>query len=42
MVDLGYGGGTRVTTTTERNRGVRPRIGIFGIGLAAYWPQFRA
>ena len=32
--------GTRVTTTTERNRGLRPRIGIFGIGLAAYWPQF--
>ena len=29
-----------VTTVTDRQRGVRPRIGIFGIGLAAYWPQF--
>ena len=29
-----------MTTTTERDRGVRPRIGVFGIGLAAYWPQF--
>ena len=29
-----------MTTTTERVRGVKPRIGIFGIGLAAYWPQF--
>src|SRR5262245_26394140 len=24
---------------TQR-RTIRPRIGIFGIGLAAYWPQF--
>ena len=22
------------------SRGARPRVGIFGIGLAAYWPQF--
>jgi L-arabinose isomerase len=22
------------------NRGTAPRIGVFGIGLAAYWPQF--
>lgn len=29
-----------VTTATNRRPGVRPRIGIFGIGLAAYWPQF--
>src|SRR5215469_5752154 len=21
-------------------RAVKPRIGVFGIGLAAYWPQF--
>src|SRR4249920_2452821 len=21
-------------------RGTRPRVGVFGIGLAAYWPQF--
>ncbi|HET6944959.1 MAG TPA: hypothetical protein VFI01_06405, partial [Gaiellaceae bacterium] len=21
-------------------RGARPRVGVFGIGLAAYWPQF--
>ena len=21
-------------------RGATPRVGVFGIGLAAYWPQF--
>ena len=29
-----------MTDTMERSRGIRPRIGVFGIGLAAYWPQF--
>ena len=22
------------------SRGATPRVGVFGIGLAAYWPQF--
>ena len=27
-------------TATNHHRGAKPCIGIFGIGLAAYWPQF--
>lgn len=30
----------RLGGESEGTRGVRGRVGVFGIGLAAYWPQF--
>ncbi len=30
----------RPATDHRSPRAVRPRVGVFGIGLAAYWPQF--
>src|SRR5262249_57550217 len=32
--------GRRGTEREPMMRAARPRIGVFGIGLAAYWPQF--
>jgi hypothetical protein len=31
------GGGDEMTNRVEASK---PRLGVFGIGLAAYWPQF--
>ena len=40
MTPLAENSGTAIHPLLERRKILQGRAGVFGIGLAAYWPQF--